>query len=201
MTSSDTQTIRHLQQENVRLRSENNSLRDYVERLQRALSALVDLQQSIESIRSDINIYYLIHNVLSSALVAVDSENGSLMLLDEDSGELVFVEVMGTAREKLVNYRLPKGVGIAGWVVKNRRPRLASNVQSDPAFSSMVDQYTGLETKSLICVPLIYEDRVLGAIEAVNTGLSRPFTQSDLEVMQLVARLASTAIVTAEKVT
>ena len=33
MTTHSTQTIRHLQQENIRLRGENTSLRDYVEKL------------------------------------------------------------------------------------------------------------------------------------------------------------------------
>ena len=32
---------------------------------------------------------------------------------DEETGELVFVEVIGESRERLLNYRLPKGVGIA----------------------------------------------------------------------------------------
>ena len=45
----------------------------------------------------------------------------------EETGELVFIEVIGDAREKLLNYRLPKGVGIAGWAVAHRRARLVAN--------------------------------------------------------------------------
>jgi GAF domain-containing protein len=142
----------------------------------------------------------MIHKLLEAALLAVNSEDGSLLLLDEETGELVFVEVIGEAREKLLNYRLPKGVGIAGWTVANKRPRLVSNAQVEPAFSNMVDRYTGLTTKTLICVPLFDGARRLGAIEVVNSITGQPFSQSDLEILQIVARLASSAIIEAEKI-
>jgi GAF domain-containing protein len=199
MTTSSSQTIRHLQQENIRLRGENISLRDYVENLQRVLSALVNLQQHIDQINPETNLFEMIHALLEAALLAVNSENGSLLLLDEDTEELVFVEVIGESRERLLNYRLPKGVGIAGWAVTNNRPRLVSNAQSEPTFSNMVDRYTGLTTKSLICVPLYDGNRRLGAIEVVNSISGRQFSKSDLEILQVVARLASSAIVEAEK--
>jgi GAF domain-containing protein len=199
MKSSDTQTIRHLQQENIRLRSDNSYLRDYVERMQHALTALVNLQQSIEKITAETNVFHLIHNILNSSLDAVESDNGSLLLLDEETGELVFVEVIGQSRERLLNYRLPQGVGVAGWVVENKKPKLVENTTYDTSFSPVVDQYTGMKTTSLICIPLADGERRLGAIEAVNTKSGRAFNQSDLEVMQLVGRLASTAIIEAEK--
>ena len=200
MSSSDVQTIRHLQQENIRLRSDNSYLRDYVERMKNALSALVKLQQSIEKITADTNVFKLIFDILNSSLIAVDSENGSLLLLDEETGELVFVEVIGESRDRLLNYRLPEGVGVAGWVVENQKPKLVENTSYDTSFSPVVDQYTGLKTSSLICIPLADGDRKLGAIEAVNTKSGLSFTNSDLEVMQLVGRLASQAIVEAERV-
>jgi GAF domain-containing protein len=199
MKSSDTQTIRHLQQENIRLRSDNSYLRDYVERLQHALTALVNLQHNIEKITAKTNIFQLIHNILNSALDAVESDDGSLLLLDEETGELVFVEVIGKFRERLLNYRLPQGVGVAGWVVENKTPKLVENTSFDTSFSPVVDKYTGMKTTSLICIPLVDGERRLGAIEAVNTKSGRAFNQSDLEVMLLVGRLASTAIVEAEK--
>ena len=199
MPSSDTQTIRHLQSENIRLRTENGAMRNYVERLQGTLSALVDLQKSIDMIRPETNIFLLIHNLVEAALVAVDSANGSLMLLDEETGELVFVEVVGDAQERLINRRLPKGAGIAGWVMDNRTARLVSDVGSEPSIRLSVNHYTGLETRTMACVPLLDGDRRLGVIEVINSRSGRLFEPADLDVLQLVARLASLAIVEAEK--
>ena len=198
--SGDTNTIRHLQQENIRLRSDNNSLKDYVARLQKALRALTTLQHNLDNIGPDTNVFQLIHNILKSALDAVDSEDGSLALLDEENGDLVFVEVLGLAREKLLNYRLPPRTGVAGWVVLNKQPRMVDDVSKEQAFSPAVDQMTGMQTNSLLVVPLLDGDRPLGVIEVINTRSGRPFNMSDRDVMLLVATLASSAIVRAERV-
>jgi GAF domain-containing protein len=198
--SGDTNTIRHLQQENIRLRSDNNSLKDYVARLQKALRALTTLQHNLDNIRPDSNVFQLIHNILKSALDAVDSEDGSLALLDEETGELVFVEVLGLARETLLNHRLPPRTGVAGWVVTNKQPRMVDDVSKEQAFSPAIDQMTGMQTNSLLVVPLLDGDRPLGVIEVINTRSGRPFNMSDRDVMLLVSNLASLAIVRAEKV-
>ncbi|MDH3942892.1 MAG: GAF domain-containing protein [Anaerolineae bacterium] len=199
--SEDTQTLRFVQQENVRLRSENNSLKDYVARLLHAINALTDLQARLDTISSETNVYNLINSILALAVDAVDAENGSLMLLDEETKELVFVEVLGTRREALLHHRMAGDTGIAGWVVINRKARLAEEAKQDPLFSSSVDQITGIHSKSLICVPLIDGDRSIGAIEVVNTPSGRPFAEADRDILQLVGRLASVAIVLAERIT
>ena len=129
--SSDIQENRYLKSENIRLKSENNAMRNYVERLQKTLSALVDLQKEIDSVTRESNIYLLIHQMVEAALSCVDSENGSLMLLDEDTGELVFVEVVGDANQRLINRRLPSAMpGIAAWVMENRQAKMVSDIGS-----------------------------------------------------------------------
>ncbi len=198
--TGDSQTIRHIQQENMRLKGENTTLRDYVARLQQAVSAMTAIQSQLGKITIQTDVFELIHRVLKSACEAVDSENGSLLLLDEDSGELVFVEVIGEAREKLLNYRLAKGIGVAGWAVNHREPKLVQDTMREPVFSPQVDEVTGLRTTSLICVPLMEGSRPLGALEVVNTRSGGPFTESDRDILVLVGRLASMAIVEAEKV-
>lgn len=199
--SEDTQTLRFVQQENVRLRSENNSLKDYVARLLHAINALTDLQARLDTISPETNVYNLINTILALAVDAVDAVNGSLMLLDEETKELVYVEVIGDRRDSLLHHRMPGDAAIAGWVVTNRKPRLAEDAKQDPLFSSTVDNLTGTQSKSLICVPLVDGDRSIGVIEVVNTPSGRPFGEADRDILQLVGRLASVAIVLAERIT
>lgn len=199
--STDAQTIRYLQSENIRLKTENASLRKYVERLQEALSALVDLQKEIDTITSDSNIYLLIHQIVEAALSCVDSQDGTLMLLDEDTGELVFVEVIGKGQQRMMNKRLPREAGVAGWVLENRQAKLVSDLTSLPQLQMSVNHYTGLDTKALACVPLLDGNRRLGVIEVYNTRSGRLFETADLDILQLVARLASLAIIAVEKAT
>jgi GAF domain-containing protein len=200
MTSSDTQTLRHLQQENIRLRNDINALQDYVDRLQKSLSALVSLHDCATTITSETNVFHLIHEILVFALNAVESGNGSLLLLDDETGELVYVDVAGDARGGLLNRRMEKGLGLAGWVVKNRQSRLVEDARRDPYFSITIDNYAGVETQSLVCTPLLDSNRPLGAIEAVSARTGRPFTEIDKEVMSVVGHLASNAIIAAERI-
>jgi GAF domain-containing protein len=200
MTSSDTQTLRHLQQENIRLRNDINALQDYVERLQQGLTALTELDDCVTNITSETNVFHLIHEILALALGAVDSENGSLLLLDEETNELVYVEVIGATRTKLLNARLEKGLGLAGWVVKNRQSRLVEDVRKDQYFTFTIDNYVGVNPQSLIGTPLLDQQRPLGVIEAVSTRDGRPFTEIDKDVMTVVGNLASSGIIAAEKI-
>lgn len=188
-----------MERELYRLRSDNHALKIYLERLQLSLKALVNLQYSIDHIDPNIDMFDLINKILISALDAVDSENGSLMLADIPARELVFIEVIGGTRERLLNHRIPINKGIVGWSIESRKVRLVENVNKDPLFSAIVDQKTGLKTDTLICVPLFDGDRPLGAIEAINTRSGRSFDESDQEVFEVVGRLASVALIEAEK--
>ena len=62
----------------------------------------------------------------------------------------------------------------------------------------MVDDLTGFRTHSLVCVPLLDGDRTLGVIEVVNKTSGEPFDEKDLNILVLVARLASLALIRAE---
>lgn len=199
MATDLSQTLRQLQQENVRLKSENTNLRDYMIRMQQAVRSLISLQNQLDQITEKTNVHELVERILSAAMTAVDSENGSLLLLDEESGELVFVKVFGEAQGKLEHFRLPKGKGVAGWVVANRTSRLVDEASKDPYFTPEVDKLTGMETYTLICVPLLDGNRVMGALEVVNKRKGGSFSEADRDTMLLVGRLASMAIVLAEK--
>lgn len=195
----DPAEYKKMQNEVYRLRSDNKALTAYIERMQRSIKALIDLQYSIDHMNSGTDVLLLIKKMLASALDAVDSENGSLMIVDETGRELVFLEVIGGARDRLINHRIPINKGIVGWSIEKRQVRLVENVNLDPLFSNVVDMKTGLKTDTLICVPLYDGNRALGAIEAINTRTGKPFDKSDKEVMEVVGRLAALALVEAEK--
>lgn len=193
------QTLRSMREENSRLKDEVYRLRMEIEHLHRVISALNALQYQIDAITPETDVLALIHNILSAALQAVGSENGSLLLLDQEKDALVFVDVIGTSGEELRGYRMPADQGIAGWVVQQQQPALVENARKDERWSPVVDESVGFHTASLIGVPLLDGDRPLGVIEAVNPLSGSPFRESDLDTMILVARLASLALARAEQ--
>lgn len=95
--------------------------------------------------------------------------NWSLLMLDENTGELKFEIVMGVDAEKLKKIHIPKNEGIAGWVCATGHPAVVEDVTKDHRFSPMIDRLLGFKTRSVVCVPLLNgSNRIIGAIELIN---------------------------------
>jgi len=117
--------------------------------------------------RGTIYIDELLESIVKKATELLDAEAGSL-LLENEAGELTFSVSLGEMSEKLKGKSMDKESGFAGWVFRTGETVRSNNVAGDERFSSVIDQETGFTTRSLLCVPLIYEDNVIGVLEVLN---------------------------------
>jgi putative methionine-R-sulfoxide reductase with GAF domain len=187
----DQMLLRSLKEEIASLKDENYVLRKQNDRLLAVIRSLNNLRYDGDIYLTSAEILKMVMDILGIALEAVDSKNGSILLLDEENDELVFVAVVGKHQRELIEYRIPADSGVAGWVKTHKKPALVPDVRKDDRWISAVDQSIGFHTQSLMAVPLILDDRVLGVMEVVNTLSEDHFNQTDLVLLQLVARLAS----------
>jgi GAF domain-containing protein len=191
--------VRFLQNEISRLKQENQELKEELTTLRSSVRGLSAIQDLIQRMKPDTNLVQLLDDLLESTLAVLGSGDGSLLLLDDETEELVFVVVHGAARDRLTGYRLPPGRGIAGWVADQKEPAIVQDVQKDPRFYPQVDETFGFRTQTLACVPLLDGDRVLGVIEAINKVDHREFSPEDHLLLMVVAQLAAVAIHQAER--
>ena len=187
-----------LEQEVTDLKEKNRALQAEIAQLKDALHRMNELQRNIEFITPQSDLFNLMNEIVAISAAVVHVENSFLMLLDEDSAELVFVEAQGRGREPLLGFHLPLGTGVASWVAATRNPKMVNDVRNEAQFSSLVDQKTGLQTKSLICVPLAAGNRTLGVIEVISTEQEKAFSDSDLDALLLFSRIATAALLKAE---
>jgi GAF domain-containing protein len=197
--STENPTVRNLREDNIRLRDEVKRLQDENDRLNQIIQSLNTLQYHIDAITPETGVVALIHNILSSALKAVNSSDGSLLLEDTETKKLVFVDSIGKNQKSLIGIRIPSNEGIAGWTFTEKSPVLVDDARKDERWTPNIDEAIGFRTASLIAVPLLDGDRALGVIEALNPHTGQPFSEGDLDIMILVSRLASLALVQAEK--
>jgi GAF domain-containing protein len=190
-----------LRDENQRLKNRNQLLSDRIVRQQQAFRALNEMDQTMRNMRDGFDIQRLIHELLSLALHACDSENGSLILIDDASGEFVFADVIGQSRDSLLNYKIPADTGIVGEVVRTLRAILVKDVNSSTKWSSSIDQAIGFKTDALMCAPLFASRKVYGAIEVVNNISGVVFDDNDLAILRVTARFVSQALQEAENLT
>ena len=197
--ATTTQTLRLLQRENIDLKEENERLQEEVLALREYLQGLRALQQDTQAIASARDLESFLSRVLYTALKAMDAADGSLMLVDYETDELVFAVVKGMLQSTLQGYRFPKTAGVAGWVATHAEPLIVGNPRLDDRFYSRIDETFGFETTSLICVPLLGQDKVIGVIEVLNKFSRQAFNEVDLDVLTILAHIAAEAIERMEK--
>ncbi|MCA9970324.1 MAG: GAF domain-containing protein [Anaerolineales bacterium] len=193
-------TVHYLRTENQRLKEQVESLEEQLVQLRLKFRALRSLQQASSEVTPRTDVVRLLERVLQSALLSIGASDGSLMLLDEETNELVFAVVHGQVKFELVGHRIKLGTGIAGWVAQHREPLVIPDVQRDDRFSPDIDRSFRFQTRSMVCVPILADKRTLGVFQAINKFDQRPFDESDMTTMCLVAHLAADVIVKAEAI-
>jgi hypothetical protein len=99
MSNDFRDVLRFVQLQNVRLKADNEALEREVAMLRNVLDALRALQEVSASVTSNTNVMGLLERILESALASIEAHDGSLLLVDDETDELVFVVVFGAIRE------------------------------------------------------------------------------------------------------
>lgn len=156
--------------------------------------ASADLEKLLEASRAlsaALDLPTLLTKVMETAARVTGAETGSLLLIDEKTGELVFDTALGRAGEMVRSVRLKPGEGLAGWVAQQGLPLVVNNVQSDPRWTQRIDEWSLFATQQVAAVPVVYQGRLLGVLEAINKA-GAGFTTTDRRALELLA--AETAV-------
>ena len=194
MDTSAPQLIRFLQQENARLQDENKSLQEKNQDLRHYINALEDLHWAAQRITSEENLIDLHDQILYHAMAVISAEDGSLLLLDEETDELVFAVVHGDIRGQLRGYRIGGDIGIAGWVATEGEALIVNNPRQDWRFSPQIDEAFGFVTRSILCVPMLTRGKLVGVIELLNKYNGTEFTAPDATLLSILGHVAATAL-------
>lgn len=174
-----------------RLRHENLSLEQEADQLRQFLDSMAKLIEAVERPKRESEALPLLGQVLDSAIRAIGAKDGSLLVPDVQTGELVFVLVQGqSTKDNLVGRRLPAGRGIAGWVAEHRRGTTVNNVPADERFYPELDVELDYRTNSLLAAPLLGGNRLLGVVEVINKQDGKLFSTGNLTLLTLMCRFS-----------
>jgi signal transduction histidine kinase len=136
----------------------------------------------------------LLRNILENAVSILNCEAGTLFLMDEQTGDLIFRVTVGQVTN-LVGQRLQAGAGVAGRAVQTRAPVIENDSQRSTTIRfEGTDKQTGFTSKSLLAVPMQIKDRILGVIEVINRKDGLPFVEDDQNLLTAFAGQAAVAI-------
>jgi signal transduction histidine kinase/putative methionine-R-sulfoxide reductase with GAF domain len=155
---------------------------------------LATLNDVTRRLTSTLELEPLLQNVLESAVSILNCEAGSLFLLDEQTGELIFKVTVGPVAKDLLGQRLAPGSGIVGRAVSTRGPVMENDVRRSAGWSDKTDSQTGFATRSLMAVPLQIKDNVMGVVEVINRRDGLPFVEEDQTLLTAFAGQAAVAM-------
>lgn len=121
--------------------------------------------------------------IMKKAKEITRADAWSVLLLDEESNELIFKNIEGKKKKALHQVRVKLGEGIAGWVAKEGVPVIVPDVSKDSRFSLRIDKVIHFKIRSILCVPIISKGKCIGVIELVSKSKEKPFTKDDLDFM------------------
>lgn len=156
---------------------------------------MATLNDLTRQLTSTLELEPLLQNILKNAVSILNCEAGSLFLVDEQTDDLIFTVTVGPpSSADLVGQRVPAGSGIVGRAAKKREPVVENQAQQSSVRFAATDQQTGFTSKSLLAVPLLFKDRVIGVIEVINRLDSLPFIEDDQTLLSAFAGQAAVAI-------
>lgn len=142
---------------------------------------------------STLDLDILLSRIVHAATEIGGAEAASILLYDDTSRQLYFQ--VSTNMDEFTRRGLivPLDGSIAGWIVNNRKPVRIMNAHEDPRFFSNIEAVTGLSTESLLGIPLVTKNKIVGVLEVLNKKKGK-FTDSDQSMLLVLGAQAAVAI-------
>jgi len=164
---------------------ENARLYTRIVRQARTLELLTEISRELTSI---LNLDQLFKRIGDLLLKVIEYQMFSILLLDETKENLVHRFSLRFKESIQLKHKDPVGVGLIGAAVTQKQAILARDVNKDPRYIQ-----ANRETRSELCVPLIYKDEVIGVLDLEHTRRNY-FNEDHVRTMTTLAAQIAIAI-------
>jgi signal transduction histidine kinase len=151
---------------------------------------LIDIARDLAS---TLDLDILLNRIVSAASDLTESEAASILLYDDAARQLFFQVATNLDQPTLRGLAVPLEGSIAGWIVTNRQPVRITDARNDPRHFASIETQTHIITRSLLGIPLITKEKIVGVLEVINKQ-SGEFTNDDEDLLQVLGAQAAVAI-------
>jgi signal transduction histidine kinase len=160
---------------------------DRIHRLERLL-------ETSRVLSSTLDLEPLLQTVVDVASELTDSEVASLLLYDPEIQQLRFAASPWFQKDSLQSVTVPLDHSVAGQVFREKRPVVVQEGSKEPRLFRTVGEQVGLATRSMLAVPLVFHERPIGVLEALNKRGGVHYTQEDVSILETLAAQGAVAI-------
>ena len=128
----------------------------------------------------------LLERILRVTRQSLEATNALLFMVSEEKGELYSRSqlLLGNGGAALHQKELALNSGIIGWVARNAASGLSNDISVDIRFDANIDKVNGSAPHSILAVPVIRGQKVIGVLEVNNDSAGREFDERDILVMK-----------------
>ena len=148
------------------------------------------LQSVTDAALAHLRLDDLLAALLDRTREILEVDTCAILLLDEETNELVARAALGIEEEVEQGVRVPVGGGFAGRIAAEKRPVVLDDVDHAHVLNPILRE-KGI--RSMLGVPLVVEGDVQGVLHVGSLHL-RDFQKDEVELLQLVADRAALAI-------
>ncbi|MDD3627592.1 MAG: GAF domain-containing protein [bacterium] len=141
---------------------------------------------------SSFDLDFILESLKNHTKELIGCERVIIWLVDEKVKELYPYKYWGYEKEETAHHRFKSGEGTVGWVFKNKKPIIETDLKKSKYFvkkGNVVDHI-----KSIIQIPLIFENEVLGVFDIANKTDGTFFTDEDIEILNILGSFVAIAI-------
>ncbi len=171
---------------------ERNRLSLAVARQKEALETARQIGLALVS--SHFNIEKVLNFSIEKIRKIMNVEAGSLFLKEKDLLKVAIA--FNTKVDPIKKFRLKIGQGIAGQVAATQKSMIVNDTGKSSQFFPGVDKHTGFKTRSVLCVPLVAQKKLIGVIEVLNK-INGDFVADDEAILLALAGSISVALMSA----
>ncbi|MDH3890591.1 MAG: SpoIIE family protein phosphatase [candidate division Zixibacteria bacterium] len=150
------------------------------------------LLEASRTFNSTLEYEELIERVLRLIIAAAGSEAALVFRVDHERTDMK-VRFMNSADFEMKHFYLDVGAGVVGWVTNFREPVVIADASTDQRVDQEIGRLAGVETRSLVSVPLIGKGQMIGVIEAINKQEGQ-FDSGDMDVLIGLANQIAVAV-------
>jgi diguanylate cyclase (GGDEF)-like protein len=165
--------------------------RDLKESRMRELSTLFEISNAVNFITDSEE---LLKFVLTNAIEILEAERGSIMLLDDQTDELMVKVASGGRFSVMASNGIKLGHGICGSVAVEGKGRICNLGHQEQGFKNFGSLIPVEDIKTLLCSPLKFKEGTIGVINIVNKRDGENFQDTDLALLNLIASQAAVTI-------
>ena len=154
---------------------------------------LATLYEITRELNSSLDLDTVLEHIMDRVIDVTGAERGFLMLRDQDDGELDFKVARGLNRNDLTSPEFQVSTTITRKVEQTRAPLLTDNAQFDDRFTRG-ESIMVLGLRSILCVPIMIKDRLIGLVYVDNRLQSGLFNEGHRDLLAAFASQAGIAI-------